>query len=158
VYNHITRLDNGKAYKEIWKAKILEKVKKIMWLVAQKSILTKENMIKRNWGWVTLDVISAICQTVDHWLFGGIIAFCFHQRGMSSSFEQFDSWVKNALPRGEKFYMLGLTAVCWAIWNARNNTCFEKKHIKSPNEILFSACMFMNYWTGGISISHRGWR
>jgi hypothetical protein len=44
--------------------------------------------------------------------------------------------------------MLGLAAVGWAIWNVRNNTCFEKKHIKSPNEILFSACMFMKYWAG----------
>jgi hypothetical protein len=45
--------------------------------------------------------------------------------------------------------MLGLAAICWAIWNARNNTCFErKKHIKLPNDIMFSACMFMKYWAG----------
>jgi hypothetical protein len=50
IYNHITRMDNGNAYKSIWKTKIPEKVRIFMWLVAQKSILTKENMIKRNWG------------------------------------------------------------------------------------------------------------
>jgi hypothetical protein len=50
VYNHMTTMDNDKAYKTIWKAKILEKVKIFMWLVMQKSILTKDNMIKRNWG------------------------------------------------------------------------------------------------------------
>jgi hypothetical protein len=48
TYNNITRRDRGDAYKAIWKVKIPEKVKIFMWLVFQKSILTKENMIKRN--------------------------------------------------------------------------------------------------------------
>jgi hypothetical protein len=50
TYNHITRRDRGDAYKAIWKDKIPEKVKIFMWLVFQKAILTKKNMIKRNWG------------------------------------------------------------------------------------------------------------
>jgi hypothetical protein len=42
-------MDNGTGYKAIWKSKIFEKVKIFMWLVAQKSILTKDNMLKRIW-------------------------------------------------------------------------------------------------------------
>jgi hypothetical protein len=52
-----------------------------------------------------------------------------------------------ALPGGNKMYMLGLAAVCWAIWKARNRTCFDKKHIKSPLDIIIPACVFMRYWT-----------
>jgi hypothetical protein len=44
--------------------------------------------------------------------------------------------------------MLRLSAICWAIWSTRNKTCFEKIMVKGPNEIIFSACFFMNYWAG----------
>jgi hypothetical protein len=44
-------------YKTIWKAKIPEKVKIFMWLVFQRAIITKENMIRRNWL-VVIFVIS----------------------------------------------------------------------------------------------------
>jgi hypothetical protein len=46
VYEHLTKNENGPAYKAIWNAKVPEKVKKIMWLVAQKAILMKDNMLK----------------------------------------------------------------------------------------------------------------
>uniref|UniRef100_A0A453DCF0 Uncharacterized protein n=1 Tax=Aegilops tauschii subsp. strangulata TaxID=200361 RepID=A0A453DCF0_AEGTS len=34
------------------------------------------------------------------------------------------------LPDGEKFYTFGLAAICWAIWNCRNQATFEGKKIK----------------------------
>jgi hypothetical protein len=48
MYEHLTMNDNGLEYKAIWKAKIPKRLKFFMWLTAQKSILTKDNMIKRN--------------------------------------------------------------------------------------------------------------
>jgi hypothetical protein len=51
-----------------------------------------------------------------------------------------------ALLGGSEVYMLGLAAVCWTIWKARNGICFEKKCINNPIEILFLACAFMKYW------------
>jgi hypothetical protein len=44
--------------------------------------------------------------------------------------------------------MFGLTMICWAIWKARNRTCFEKKLIKNPNEVIFFVCLFMQFWAG----------
>jgi hypothetical protein len=57
-------------------------------------------------------------------------------------------WIYGALPGGEKYYMLGLFAICWAIWKCQNSICFEKKVIKNPNVILFSVCSFMRHWAG----------
>jgi hypothetical protein len=45
-------------------------------------------------------------------------------------------------------YMVGLAAVCWAIWKGRNRVCFDKKQINNPGDILFSACAFLRYWAG----------
>jgi hypothetical protein len=86
TYNHITRRDRGDAYKAIWKAKIPEKVKIFMWLVFHKSILTEENMIKRNWGGDSGCYFCNDPKIVDHLWFScpvakviwGIIALCFH--------------------------------------------------------------------------------
>jgi hypothetical protein len=38
--------------------------------------------------------------------------------------------------------------VCWVIWKARNETCFEKKPIKSPNEVMFLVLVFLLHWVG----------
>jgi hypothetical protein len=42
----------------------------------------------------------------------------------------------------------GLAAICWAIWKLRNRSCFEKKLIKSPNELISLSAFFMNYLAG----------
>jgi hypothetical protein len=49
VYEHLTRDDAGMAYKRVWKAKIPEKINIFMWLIEQKVVLTKGNMIWRKW-------------------------------------------------------------------------------------------------------------
>jgi hypothetical protein len=49
---------------------------------------------------------------------------------------------------GDAVDMLGLAVICWAIWKARNKTCFDKIKLKSPNEFFYSACVFMRYWSG----------
>lgn len=43
---------------------------------------------------------------------------------------------------------MGLAAVCWALWLARNRATFENKLIKTPFEIIFSMCSFLLYWAG----------
>ena len=44
------------------------------------------------------------------------------------------------------FHVVGLAAICWAIWKARNKTCFEKKLIRDPSEIIFHSCSFLKIW------------
>lgn len=55
-------------------------------------------------------------------------------------------WILNVLLGGEKVLMMGLASIFWAIWKTRNKACFEKKYIKHPEKILYSACAFMRYW------------
>jgi hypothetical protein len=39
--------------------------------------------------------------------------------------------------------MLGLTAICWAIWKARNRLCFEKKTVKDLVILFFCLCIYV---------------
>jgi hypothetical protein len=40
-------------------------------------------------------------------------------------------------------HVVGMTALCWALWKLRNRAYFEKKLIKSPAEIMCYACFFL---------------
>jgi hypothetical protein len=56
VYDHLTRDDKGLPYNRVWRAKIAEKIKIFMWLIERKYILTKDNMVWKGNGKVTVDV------------------------------------------------------------------------------------------------------
>jgi hypothetical protein len=79
-----------------------------MWLVAQKSILTKYNMLRRKWQGTPDCYFFGEAETTGHMIgcpiakvIWGIVAICFGQNDRSSSYEQFSSWIKKALPGGD---------------------------------------------------------
>jgi hypothetical protein len=41
-----------------------------------------------------------------------------------------------------------VAAVSWVTWTTRNSICFDKKDFRNPCDIIFSACVFMRYWSG----------
>jgi hypothetical protein len=51
------------------------------------------------------------------------------------------------MPNHKKIHFTGLAALCWAIWRTRNAVCFDKKSVKSPNEIICLASSFISYWS-----------
>jgi hypothetical protein len=121
--------------------------------------LTKDNMLKRNWQGILAATFVAKLKLLTTFyslvrlprVIWGVIAVCFYQTSRPSTYEQFWAWIGHS-PWGDDVQMLGLAAVSWAIWKARNricfDKCFDKKHINSPIEIIFSACAFMIYWAG----------
>jgi hypothetical protein len=86
---------------------------------------------------------------------GDVMALSFKQRDRPTSYEQYDNWIRKALPGGDAIYMFSLATICWAIRKARNKTCFEKKLIRNPNEVIFSACLFMHFWQGFSKVTCR---
>jgi hypothetical protein len=85
-----------------------------MWLVEQDAILTKDNMLKRNWH---ENPNCYFCNTTEssiHLFFEcpvakatwGIVAISLGHTSHPCSYEQFWRWVTMALPRGDDFYML----------------------------------------------------
>jgi hypothetical protein len=99
VYDHLTKGDSGPSYKRIWKAKLPEKIKIFMWLLEQKAILTKENMLKRKWQGDPSCYMCGDLEDCDHLMFScpvskiiwGVIAMCFHQTTRPMNYEQY--WV-----------------------------------------------------------------
>ena len=125
-------------------------------LVENNAILTKDNLIKRNW------VGSPTChfclenETIDHLFFAcpvaritwGIIGTCLGTNTIPKNLTQYHSWITQLLPEGKGVHICGCVAVCWAIWKCRNKACFDKKTIKNPLEIIIHVCSFLTYWAG----------
>ena len=49
VYDSLTSSDQGQPFLHIWKAKIPHRIKVFMWLLENDAVLTKDNLIRRNW-------------------------------------------------------------------------------------------------------------
>jgi len=65
-----------------------------------------------------------------------------------TSLQQCWIWYDKWLPKGKKFHMWGVSAICWAIWKAINKICFDGKKFNNPIEIICHACALMRFWTG----------
>ena len=120
------------------------------------AILTKDNLAKKNWS---DDMHCLFCnevETIDHLFFvrvsskytWSLVASVLGASHRPISFGQFWQWASVLLPNRKHFHIIGLAAICWALWTTRNDSCFEKKAIRSPTKIVCSASSFIKYWAG----------
>jgi hypothetical protein len=58
------------------------------------------------------------------------------------------AWLHTYSPGFERFYIIIIAAVCWAIWNVRNKITFDKHILRSPSEISYFAVALIVYWAG----------
>ena len=95
-------------------------------------------------------------ETIDHLFFlcvsskytWSLVASVLGASHRPISFGQFWQWASVLLPNRKHFHIIGLAAICWALWTTRNDSCFEKKAIRSPTEVVCSASSFIKYWAG----------
>jgi len=127
-----------------------------MWLVSNEAILTKDNMIKRNWVGDPECYFCECNETIDHLFFKcsvakviwACVARCIGAADIPGNLNQCWSWLEKWLPLDKKFHVCGTAAICWAIWKARNNACFNNKIIKNPLEIICHVGALMKFWAG----------
>lgn len=107
-----------------------------MWLIHQNAILIKDNLLKRKWK---SDPKCCFCpenESFNHLFFEcsmakfvwSLVALVVGADCRSPTFAQFWVWVQKYMANGTKFHMVGLSAICWALWRARNNICLRKKN------------------------------
>jgi hypothetical protein len=59
-----------------------------------------------------------------------------------SWFTQYFWWIAKILPLGFNLHIVGIAALCWAVWKTRNKACFENKLISSPVSLICYMCFF----------------
>ena len=145
-----------RSFRHIWKSKIPYKIKIFTWLLKNKVILTKDNMVKNKWPGNPSCSFCSQLETVDHLFFQcsvatvtwGFIALCLGTHEIPNEILAYSGWIRKHLPGGTTIYHFIFAAICWAIWKCRNKACFDSKLIKHPAEIIYHASSFMMYWAG----------
>jgi hypothetical protein len=155
MYDCLTTNDSGPYHKKIWKSRIPGKIKIFLWLVVNNAILTKDNMIKRNWQGDPKCYFYALDETVSHLLFQcnmakavwATFATCVGATDIPSSITQCWMLCEKWIPGG-KFHTLGIAVICLSIWKARNKLWFEGKWVKNPLSTICHACALKSHWAG----------
>jgi len=148
VYDLMTSGDTGHPFSHIWKARIPHRIKIFMWLYENKAILTKENLLRRNWQGDPSCYFCPNDENMDHLFFTcpiakviwGMIAITLGANNIPENLDQYKIWIEHWLPGGRPVYTFCVAAVCWAIWKRRNAVCFEKNHYAF---LLIFCCMLV---------------
>jgi hypothetical protein len=58
------------------------------------------------------------------------------------------AWFHAFLPFGDTYFMIGIAAICWAIWKTRNKVTFDKHRMRNTCEVSLLASSLLMYWAG----------
>jgi hypothetical protein len=126
-------LDN----KKIWNMKIPLKNKKIAWYLRRGVILTKDNLIKRNWHGSKSCVFCCHDETIKHLFFQcnfarSILSVIQAASGLyppTSVANIFGNWVHGIDNKYRTLLRVGAIALIWSLWLCRNDKVFDNKKI-----------------------------
>uniref|UniRef100_A0A452YGX2 Uncharacterized protein n=1 Tax=Aegilops tauschii subsp. strangulata TaxID=200361 RepID=A0A452YGX2_AEGTS len=57
------------------------------------------------------------------------------------------SWLNSFGKEDKKLVLVGISAICWALWKARNGVIFENKRISDPMTIIKAMTHWMVDWS-----------
>jgi len=120
TYDKLTSDDSGDSYSRIWKAKLPYKIKIFLWLIEQKAILTRDNMVRRNWPGNPSCNFCNNDESINHLFFTcptakvvwSIVARSIGAINIPSSFDQFWNWCISWIPASIQLHAYVLAAIC----------------------------------------------
>ena len=120
-----------------------------MWLLENNAVLTKDNLLRRNWVGSPSCYFCQNNESIDHLFFmcpvakviWGMVGLCIGATNIPNNLSQAKIWFVHWLPGGEQIYTFCMAAICWAIWKKRNEACFDNKQLRNWYRIL---CLCFN--------------
>lgn len=146
-------INNIRVSPVIWRTKVPLKIKIFMWYLQKGVVLTKDNLIRRNWSGNASCAFCVKTETIQHlffechhakflWRLCHIALGILPPRGVS---DMFGGWVQQGGSTNSLF-LLGAAGFCWALWLHRNDVVFEKSRPKSFLQVLFRGIHWIRYW------------
>jgi hypothetical protein len=114
------------------------KYQDFMWFLHCKVLLTKDNLVKRNWQGCKTSCFCHKEETIQHLFFDctfakviwRIIYMTFSLAPPKNVTDLFVNWLAGIHKKEVMQIRVGVCAILWAMWNARNDFIFNKP--KSP--------------------------
>jgi hypothetical protein len=130
--------------KFIWKTKLPLKIKIFMWFFHTKVILTKDNLLKRNWN----DNTSyCFCECPLAKIIWRLVHMTFGLSPPKNVKNLFGNWLVGIDKRDVKLIRVGVCAIIWAIWNARNDHVFNRPRAPSFLQVIPMASYWICMWS-----------
>ena len=133
-----------------WFIKIPLKVKIFLWYLKRGIVLTKDNLLKRNWRGSSKCCFCIKDETIQHLFFEcpfahiawWVVQCVFNLVPPVSMAHMFGNWL-NGIPQVLKSQLLvGVSALCWSIWLYRNDVIFDNKNITNHLQVI----LLSGYW------------
>jgi hypothetical protein len=143
-------LDN----KKIWKMKIPLKNKKFAWYLRRGVILTKDNLIKRNWHGSKRCVFCTHDETIKHLFFQcnfarsiwSVIQAASGLYPPTSIANVFGNWVHGIDYKYRILLRVGAMALIWSLWLCRNDKVFDNKN-SSLLQVIYRCTGTLRLWS-----------
>lgn len=156
MYNSLSNNISGLGKKHIWKSKVPPKIKIFMWFLENNRLLTKDNLIRRKWSGDPSCCFCPHAENIEHLFFTcpiarviwGTVAKCLDTHHIPNNVESCYRWLRKHLNCDNAVHVILISAICWAIWKARNKMCFDHVLVNSPNEIICHAGALVSSWAG----------
>jgi hypothetical protein len=138
----------------VWKLKLPLKTKIFMWYLKRGVVLTKDNLIRRNWKGSKTCAFCSHPETIQHLFFDCHVAK-FIWRAVQTAFNidipisvmhLFNDWANGMGPHMRKGLLTGAAALCWAMWTSRNDIVFDNAPTKTCMQVLYRGTHWLRYW------------
>ena len=149
--------------KKIWLMKIPLKIKVFAWYIRRGVILTKDNLVRRNWHGSTKCMFCSEQETIKHLFFE-----CSFARSIWSTIQiasnlyppksvanVFGNWLHGIDKSLRTVIRVGAIAVIWSLSLCRNDKVFSDKNV-SLLQVLYRCTNTLRMWSTLQRAGHRG--
>jgi hypothetical protein len=138
----------------IWRLKIPSKIKIFLWYLSKGVTLTKDNLLKRRWKGSKCCCFCNSNETIEHLFFNcilarmvwGVVHIAFGIPPPQNMTHLLGSWLNFWPLKHRKQMLIGVAALCWAIWLCRNDLVFNKKDSISLLQVVFRGAYWARSW------------
>jgi hypothetical protein len=140
--------------RKIWKMKIPLKTKIFAWYLRRGVILTKDNLVKRNWHGSTRCVFCHQDETIKHLFFQchfarsiwSIIQVVSNLRPPTSVANTFGNWLHGINLMFRILIRVGTFAIIWSLWLCRNDKVFNDTNC-SLLQVVYRCTVMLCLWS-----------
>ncbi|WVZ67110.1 hypothetical protein U9M48_016237, partial [Paspalum notatum var. saurae] len=150
MYKQLISIDVFVPNRFVWQLKVPLKIKIFIWLLFRGVILTKDNLIRRHWQGSKQYCFCSADETIQHLFFAcpcakflwRIVSVTFGIHPPKNVTHMFGSWLHGVNKKIKNQILIGICALCWAIWLCRNDIIFDNHKEQSYMQILFKTTHF----------------
>jgi hypothetical protein len=139
----------------IWKLNLPLKIKIFLWYLYKGVILTKDNLVRRQWQGDRKCCFCSSNESIQHLFFDCHFAkfvwrtvhVSFNLLPPASVHNMFTGWLEGINLKLKSKILVGASAICWAIWLTRNDIVFDKAAAPSYLQVIFRGTYWIRSWS-----------